>query len=517
MKFAQTDYSPSFRYHGNYCGPGWSDGKYQKSVEGTKPAIDRLDKACQVHDKWIARGHKDLANHLFNKQANNWTTPLTPKEQLAKQTIHLISKMPNETNQRKKPRRFRVRKGPVNAPIPPKPKKRTSKRKRRSTASLPAVEYHERPAQADRIATSKNHARARGTIFLGSIGGTTTNKVGDILGRYPIHPSVVGDSSLRYLANCYEMWKVNKWKFVFDTSVGTASKGTLVMYHSPDPEDSAGTGVAAIRKALSANSKVSFPVWKAQSKALQVNPTQVTKLYTHNNPAHDDSRLAVGGTVYLLTMTTFPTNDTLGQMMLEYDVEFYQPMLESVAPISTAIQFMKNTTVDAASPWGSTDTWANRCTDSLQWSYYPGTQDFCRWDPPRRDTKYIVFVQFAGTGITTNPAFLGLNATVTMIMQSNTSNTYYMGLFTFEPGDPSFAPRLGLPLHTTWSPTTITEANIMFTPYIDWFGESKPPLTLETLAAMVNQMRLKGKEEEEKKSNQDSDDEIVVIKSKAKK
>jgi len=42
----------SFRYHGNYCGPGWSGGKYQNSIslaEGP-PAVDDFDQSCRIHD-----------------------------------------------------------------------------------------------------------------------------------------------------------------------------------------------------------------------------------------------------------------------------------------------------------------------------------------------------------------------------------------------------------------------------------------------------------------------------------
>jgi len=42
----------AFRYHGNYCGPGWSAGKWQNSVDDPSvPAIDDLDRSCLEHDK----------------------------------------------------------------------------------------------------------------------------------------------------------------------------------------------------------------------------------------------------------------------------------------------------------------------------------------------------------------------------------------------------------------------------------------------------------------------------------
>lgn len=46
----------SFKYHGLYCGPGWSDGKYQSSVCGYAPAVDEFDQTCKEHDCLYASG-----------------------------------------------------------------------------------------------------------------------------------------------------------------------------------------------------------------------------------------------------------------------------------------------------------------------------------------------------------------------------------------------------------------------------------------------------------------------------
>lgn len=36
--------------YGNYCGPWWSNGQWQTSVDGDLPAIDEFDETCKVHD-----------------------------------------------------------------------------------------------------------------------------------------------------------------------------------------------------------------------------------------------------------------------------------------------------------------------------------------------------------------------------------------------------------------------------------------------------------------------------------
>jgi len=59
-----------FRYHGNYVGPGWSGGKWQKSVaySRVKP-IDEFDATAMRHDRAYALGrNKRLADYRFYRE-----------------------------------------------------------------------------------------------------------------------------------------------------------------------------------------------------------------------------------------------------------------------------------------------------------------------------------------------------------------------------------------------------------------------------------------------------------------
>jgi len=60
----------SIAYHGNYCGPGWSAGKYQNSVCSTVPALDEFDMTCKEHDCAYATPGADLkaADEKFYSQ-----------------------------------------------------------------------------------------------------------------------------------------------------------------------------------------------------------------------------------------------------------------------------------------------------------------------------------------------------------------------------------------------------------------------------------------------------------------
>lgn len=68
----------TLRYHGNWCGPGWSAGKYKDAKDLTDselsvPAIDGLDALCKRHDINIrnAKTKKDIqeAHKMFMEGA----------------------------------------------------------------------------------------------------------------------------------------------------------------------------------------------------------------------------------------------------------------------------------------------------------------------------------------------------------------------------------------------------------------------------------------------------------------
>lgn len=59
----------TWRIYGNYVGPGWSAGKYQKSVKSDVPPVDEFDATAKEHDESYALG-KNLkeADYKFYKK-----------------------------------------------------------------------------------------------------------------------------------------------------------------------------------------------------------------------------------------------------------------------------------------------------------------------------------------------------------------------------------------------------------------------------------------------------------------
>lgn len=63
----------SLRVHGNWCGPGWTAGKWMNAADMTEEdkkidAIDALDQACKNHDINLAEGNPD-ADKIFEEEA----------------------------------------------------------------------------------------------------------------------------------------------------------------------------------------------------------------------------------------------------------------------------------------------------------------------------------------------------------------------------------------------------------------------------------------------------------------
>lgn len=65
-------------YHGKYCGPGWSAGRYQGSVVSNVLPVDEFDASCRAHDADYATPGTDLATADLRFAAENIQS-LNPK------------------------------------------------------------------------------------------------------------------------------------------------------------------------------------------------------------------------------------------------------------------------------------------------------------------------------------------------------------------------------------------------------------------------------------------------------
>lgn len=67
-----------FKLHGNYCGPGWSGGKYRKDGSYDVPSVDSWDESCRRHDSLIGQGKLLEADIDFLKSTATVGNPMGP-------------------------------------------------------------------------------------------------------------------------------------------------------------------------------------------------------------------------------------------------------------------------------------------------------------------------------------------------------------------------------------------------------------------------------------------------------
>lgn len=365
---------------------------------------------------------------------------------------------------------------------------------------------------------SSNRARLAGTIYLGALTVTSgVTKIGDTLKELEVSPHVVETSILKYMSNCFEGYKIHKWKVHFTTQVGTSSKGEIIIYTDPDPDDSAGEAESAIRKAMSAK-PLTIPVWQAGKFTHNFVPMQKTFLWTSEGGT-EDLRLQQGGKTRIMSNSDFSYTDTIGSIVLEYDIEFVKPMLESVNPNTTAIEWkMQGTGMTTSKPWGDRSTMTNYCNPTLNFSYESGHNlQSCRWNAPGAGDYFVVMI-WSGTGFSANPTFqqYGTNATMDMVGQSNTSNTYMIQMYRFhaaKAGD-GFGFATITATTITTNQTIISTMSDLVLPFIKPKFNKADSYLFQQLQKLEEKLRrLEGKQEID--SNEEDEHEIVVVKSKS--
>lgn len=65
----------SFKYHGNYCGPGYTGGKFTDVGDYTKAPTDSLDASCRAHDFAYEFGNSHQADHDLISQTSLGLNP----------------------------------------------------------------------------------------------------------------------------------------------------------------------------------------------------------------------------------------------------------------------------------------------------------------------------------------------------------------------------------------------------------------------------------------------------------
>jgi len=352
------------KFHGNYCGPNWSDGKSQTSVVGSATAIDAFDETCKQHDAAYARGENlRQADLRFAKQnILNGIKPTIagilvgaqgllrsrdkPKDPSNNQTTKSISRTENPLSIDMQSRRMRPLPIPLPIPVPPKasrkqpnpPSARTSGLK----SALAPVAFSRRVAmQKPAFSSINGETCIRHREYIGTIANSTSF----VCTPYAINPGLSDVFPwLTNIAANYDKYRFRKLRFDYVPAVSTSTGGRITLAFNYNAGDNA---PVSKQQVFSVSPNAEQAVWA--ELILQV-PVIPETLYTREYlvPGSDIKTFDMG---QLLVATDLGANtSTIGELYVEYEVVLTKPHPQFVS----TTEVYNLTTTTAANLWPST-------------------------------------------------------------------------------------------------------------------------------------------------------------------
>ncbi len=301
------------RYHGNYCGPNWSDGKYQTSVVGSLPPIDEDDLTCYEHDAAYARGRDTIVadKHFVNQSTGTLTGALM---RAAVRNNIFLKTMVNKTQ------RLRSQQTTSN------------KTKGLTQTNVPAAMGFSLRGSTTKVTRKDKYATTiQGREFAGVV-TTVAAPAGYVPSlSVPLNPAYFQSSSLGMHARSYELYKFRKIDVHYIPQVGTDTAGNVAMITSKNiklPFLKSESG-AFLARALTQSNAVLGPIWRPFSTTVDCDNTY-RKVDLFNNSDIQDNILEE------IQVYTSGTNGATpaGVILIDYVIEFRDPIYQ---PHSTVI------------------------------------------------------------------------------------------------------------------------------------------------------------------------------------
>lgn len=310
--------------YGNYCGPYWSDGKWQTSVVGTKPAVDEFDESCRRHDAAYATG-ADLKKADFDFYRENFGRGVLRTMAAAAVGIQGVLR-PNVIDNR------------VKQPKMNKNTKQSQKKKNlRGASSAPAqvVSARKKLSQMDdavyaaptAVATRKVGAKPRITYnssgvvirhrsFLGAI----TNNADYTVTTYPLNPGLSSTFPwLHRLARRYEEYRFRSLRFEYRSVAPTSVAGVVMMSFDYDAADSA-PAAKSVQAQTIPNSECN--AWMNNDLVV---PVEGPFRYVRAGALSSNLDVKTYDMGQMFISSVYGNNVTSGELYIEYEVELRRP------------------------------------------------------------------------------------------------------------------------------------------------------------------------------------------------
>jgi len=344
----------NFKFHGNYCGPGWSDGKYQDSVESTTPGIDLLDELCRDHDRSYANA-TDEDDLIRADQDFFWNLPYSLKGTTAKigigaQLLYRMAKrgrgnkgggssakLRKEVKQLVKATKREVKLGKGFKRNLAAVRRGRTRRNRNGSRGARAAPLAINPRSSRTFfqhvgPAGPNRARFRGSMYLGQISsGASGFTAGQVISTWELAPESLPRSRLTLEAACWEVFQFQRTRLRYTPICPATTSGELIAYYDRDPNDTPVGGSAGLVNAKNNQFHVNTTVWTGTSLTVPNLDRQIF-FSGRNTSSTAEDKLYAQGHFVLMAGSNIDADIALGHLELDYEIDF---KFAHVDPVST--------------------------------------------------------------------------------------------------------------------------------------------------------------------------------------
>lgn len=329
-------------FRNNFCGPYWSDGKFQQSVSDPElPSVSEFDETCRVHDIAIA---KSTTNEQLRAADTLFYESNIGRGILRSSAAYLVKYVnPIMTNKPRTNKSLRGAQSGANTGAP--------MRKNDAVRAAPVALATRRTGTAARVKTTSTGVTVSHRSFLQPVNNSLNYSVLAI----PCNPGLAGSFPwLAKLARRYEQYRFKKLRYEFRSVAASSTSGVVMMSFDYDPADAAPT---------------------TKSEQAQTVPNTETNVWMNNDlviPVDNEWKYVRAGTLganldiktydmgNLWLSASYGDNVTGGELYVEYSVEFRRPtdgpevcgtFSTATTQITQPVSSLGNVTTGAAFPF----------------------------------------------------------------------------------------------------------------------------------------------------------------------
>jgi hypothetical protein len=319
-------------HHGNWCGPGWSDGKEQPSVRGFAPGIDEFDMTCRDHDfAYADKGDLAAADFQFFKDNFPSTSAMRTFAALGVggQGVarHAVIKMSKQTQRLRSQPEPEPTCAAIHMARPVKKIPSNSARARSAqkaigisapSKSRAAPAAYSNTVSGYKVSSNAGVTTVRGREYAAGSGGynSATTQMTDAIFHHPAHYAT---SALGNMARSFREYRWDAIRVSYVATCPTSTQGWTQIVTNPDVQEAAylyTSNTDLLQRSMCTQNAVLGNTWE---NLVHVVPTD--KKWCLTQPFDgSDIRDHCAGETYVYTNST--STSVLGLIVIDYVISF---------------------------------------------------------------------------------------------------------------------------------------------------------------------------------------------------